>query len=74
MRRIGTHVALLFLCVAASAQAAEVPFGGEQVISAAADAARFVSTAHLVGDGDPDELSASCNDDRIARYENPGGE
>ncbi|MGC6488149.1 MAG: FG-GAP repeat domain-containing protein [Planctomycetota bacterium] len=45
-------------------------FGPQQVISAAADGAFGVMTADLDNDGDPDVLSASTNDDKIAWYEN----
>ena len=48
-------------------------FGSQQVISTLADAAQFVHTADLDGDGDPDVLSASYYDDKIAWYENQGG-
>jgi hypothetical protein len=52
-------------------------FGPQQVISAAADGARFVYAIDLDGDGDADVLSASWEDnggpdDKIAWYENDG--
>jgi|GEM_PF-381614 len=47
-------------------------FGSQQVISLAADKARSVYTADLDGDGDPDVLSASENDHKIAWYANDG--
>ena len=48
-------------------------FGPPQVISTAVDAPHSVFAADLDGDGDPDALSASIFDDRIAWYENAGG-
>jgi hypothetical protein len=47
-------------------------FGAQQVITRAADSAQSVFAADLDGDGDPDVLSASANDGKIAWYENPG--
>ena len=49
-------------------------FGSQQVISTAADGARSVFAADVDGDGDLDVLSASRLDDRIAWYENRGGQ
>ncbi len=49
-------------------------FGAQQVISTAADVARFVFAAYLVGDGDMDVLSASNFDNKIAWYENTDGQ
>jgi L-ascorbate metabolism protein UlaG (beta-lactamase superfamily) len=40
------------------------------VITTKADGARSVHAADLDGDGDPDVLSASYGDDKIAWYEN----
>jgi len=48
-------------------------FGGQQVISAAANGASSVVAADLDGDGDLDVLSASLYDDKIAWYENTDG-
>jgi len=45
-------------------------FGTQQIISTAADGASSVFAADVDGDGDPDVLSASRDDDRIAWYEN----
>ncbi len=45
-------------------------FGPELVISTAADGARSVRAADIDRDGDPDVLSASADDDKIAWYEN----
>ena len=70
-RRI--RVALLFVSLAASAQAAEVPFGTQQVISTAADGASSVFAADVDGDGDLDVLSASAADDELAWYQNTDG-
>ena len=42
------------------------------LISANADAARFVSTTDIDGDGDVDVLSASVDDNTIALYLNDG--
>ena len=51
---------------------ASADFGPQQVITTAADVAFAVFAADLDGDGDPDVLSGSFNDDKIAWYENPG--
>ena len=48
-------------------------FGPQQMITAAADAPFSVYAADLDGDGDPDVLSASAVDDKIAWYENTDG-
>ena len=48
-------------------------FGPEQVITATADGAMSVFAADVDGDGDPDVLSASQFDDKIAWYENTDG-
>ncbi len=48
-------------------------FSAQQLISAQADGARSVHVADLDGDGDPDVLSASSSDDKVAWYENLGG-
>jgi len=45
-------------------------FGPQNVITTAADSATSVFAADLDGDGDPDVLSASNFDDKIAWYEN----
>ena len=52
---------------------AQSGFGGQQVISTAADQARSVYATDLDGDGDADVLSASYIDNKIAWYENLGG-
>ena len=49
-------------------------FGPEQVESTQADEAKSVYACDLDGDGDMDILSASYADDKIAWYENIGGE
>jgi hypothetical protein len=49
-------------------------FGSQQIISTAADGPRSVFAADLDGDGDLDVLSASRRDDRIAWYQNQGGQ
>ena len=54
--------------------AASGVFGGQSVISAAADHASSVFAADVDGDGDMDVLSASFNDDKIAWYENDGSQ
>ena len=46
----------------------------EYPITTAADKAFSVFAADLDGDGDPDALSASRDDDKIAWYENRGGQ
>ena len=48
-------------------------FGPQQVITTAADWAWSVFAADLDGDGDPDVLSASSHDNKIAWYENTDG-
>jgi hypothetical protein len=47
-------------------------FGGQQVISTAAAEARSVFAADVDGDGDPDVLSASSLDSKIAWYNTDG--
>lgn len=49
-------------------------FGSEQVITTSAKTAYSVFAADLDGDGDPDVLSASSFDDKVAWYENQIGE
>ena len=49
-------------------------FGAQQVITTDANFARSVAVGDLDGDGDPDVLSASERDDKIAWYENEVGE
>src|SRR4029077_20776239 len=44
----------------------------QHVISSAADGAAAVFVADVDGGGDPDVLSASANDDKIAWYESSG--
>jgi len=48
-------------------------FGPQQVITTSAYYAKSVHTADLDGDGDPDVLSASYDDNKIAWYENTDG-
>jgi hypothetical protein len=48
-------------------------FGPEQVITTSAETAYSVFAADLDGDGDPDVLSASSFDDKVAWYENQIG-
>ena len=48
------------------------PAFSRHVITTAADGAYAVHVADVDGDGDPDVLSASQNDDKIAWYENSG--
>ncbi len=50
-----------------------VEFGAQRIITTNADRAFSVHAADLDGDGDPDVLSASADDDKIAWYENLGG-
>ena len=52
---------------------AAVSFAAQRDITTDADWARSVYAADLDGDGDPDVLSASWDDDKIAWYENLGG-
>jgi FG-GAP-like repeat len=49
-------------------------FGSQQVISTAADGAYSVFATDVDGDGDLDALSVSVRDDKIAWYENCGGQ
>jgi hypothetical protein len=49
-------------------------FGQPQVISTEADGAESVFAVDVDGDGDTDVLSASWYDDKIAWYENGGGD
>ena len=49
-------------------------FAAEWIVTTDADGAVSVFAADLDGDGDPDVLSASELDDKIAWYENDGGE
>ena len=51
---------------------AEVAFGAARTISTDADGARAVHAADLDGDGDPDVVTASFNDDKVAWHENLG--
>jgi hypothetical protein len=53
--------------------AAQVPFGGESVITTSADYAVSVYAADVDGDGDLDVLSAAYYDDEITWYKNDGG-
>jgi hypothetical protein len=46
------------------------PFRPNQLITTVAESTQFVFAADLDGDGDPDALSASGDDDKIAWYEN----
>jgi hypothetical protein len=71
--RLRIPVALILVSLTASAQAAQVPFASQQVISTAANGARSVFAADVDGDGDLDVLSASVYDDKIAWYENTDG-
>jgi hypothetical protein len=72
--RLRIRAALLCVSLAASAQAAQVPFGGQQVVSTAADGATSVFAADVDGDGVLDVLSASALDDKIPWYQNRGGQ
>ncbi|MDC0935482.1 FG-GAP-like repeat-containing protein [Pirellulales bacterium] len=49
-------------------------FGSQNHISTEADGARSVFAADVDGDGDLDVLSASRQDDKVAWYENDGGQ
>ncbi len=57
---------------AAPALAGDVPFGGQTVITSAADGARGIYVGDLDGDGDLDVVSASAVNDTIAWYQNDG--
>ena len=60
LMRLQVRVALLFLCLTASAQTAKISFDTQPVISTRADEARSVFAADLDGDGDLDVLSAAA--------------
>jgi hypothetical protein len=45
-------------------------FGPREIVTSLADLAFCVRTGDLDGDGDPDVISASPNDDKVAWYEN----
>ena len=64
------------MLLARPAGAGDVPFGTQQAISTAAAYVRSVFAADVDGDGDGDldVLSASAGDDKIAWYENRGGQ
>jgi len=53
---------------------ASSPTFTSHIVSTSADLARSVYAANVDGDGDLDVLSASANDDKIAWYENRGGQ
>ncbi len=48
-------------------------FGDQQIITTNAEGASYVFATDIDGDGDPDVLSASDTDDKIAWYENTDG-
>ncbi|MDE0662002.1 MAG: FG-GAP-like repeat-containing protein [Gammaproteobacteria bacterium] len=52
---------------------APVSFAADRAIATDADGARAVHAADLDGDGDPDVVTASFNDDKVAWHENLGG-
>ncbi|MBN1515953.1 VCBS repeat-containing protein [Candidatus Sumerlaeota bacterium] len=60
----------LILLLTTAAHAAEVTFSSPMEITTSASSARSVFAIDLDGDGDPDILSASYDDDKIAWYEN----
>lgn len=61
------------LYVSDRAGAVDVPFGPQNIISSNADMAYSVNSADIDGDGDLDVVSASINDDKVAWYQNWGG-
>lgn len=68
MRALLSYMILIAVPDSASAQ----NFGQENVVSSDVDWAYSVHAADLDGDGDPDVLSASWFDGKIAWYENQG--
>ena len=57
-----------------NAQSEDNRFSAQEIISTDADIAQSVYARDLDGDGDADVLSASSFDEKIAWYENQGGE
>ena len=69
----GDATSFTFTLSVAAATGGGASFSAQRIITTDADGAFSVHAADLDGDGDPDVLSASRQDDKIVWYENLGG-